>query len=304
MDTTPSNNHGSALFILAGVLAITLLLGLLPSRWFGIKQTGLGRAPLDLSSETVNDLATDTNGDGTVDWNEIIKQTFGDEIDTQTINEGQVDPQAVQQLNDPNNLTATLAKNFYLASAYIDKNGVTDDATKSTISQNLLQEVANKLTYTSYAIGDLSLDRKETSASIKLYGNKLGTLMQKAVSANLATDDLKDYKSYIDTQDSLAFKRLQAKRDAATSIASALQAMSVPLSASPLHVVLLNKVNAYATTLDNMLQVANDPVRASIAYKRYVSDTSDMLRAAGDFSTYFKTKQTVFSQKEAGYIFH
>lgn len=294
-----------SLAILGGVLVLTVAVGFLPAKWFGIQPATQKYAKIDLSSiNSIQDIVHDSNGDGKTDWNEVITQTYdGSTADIQAAKQTSIDPSAVAQLNNPNNLTGSLSKSLYLSSAYADKAGGADPQAAQTIATNLMSQEAAKITFKTYASGDLDIDTKETASSVKTYGNGLGKLITLALHARLVSDDAAYLKDFLDTKNKASYDALVNKRDVAKTIVSQMLAQKVPLSASAYHLLTLNRVSAYADTLDNILKVETDPVRSSIAFGGYVNVASEMLRSVPLLTDYFKTKAVVFSPNDAGYVF-
>lgn len=294
-----------SLLVLGGVLVLTLGVGFLPAKWFGIQPVAQKYAKIDLSSiSSIDDIVTDTNGDGKTDWNEVISQTYeGSDADLQEAKNAPVDPGALAQLNNPDNLTGSLSKSLYLSSTYIDKAGGADPQAAQTIAANLMNQEAAKITFKTYTYTDLNVDTKETASSVKAYGNGLGKLITLALHARLVTDDVAYLKDFLDTKNKASYDALVNKRDVAKTIVSQMLVQKVPLSAAAYHLLTLNRVAAYADTLDNILKVETDPVRSSIAFGSYVDVASDMLHSIPLITDYFKAKNITFSPGETGYVF-
>jgi hypothetical protein len=301
LNTSEASPQKKAFLALALVLTLTVAISFIPASWLGINPAKKKLAKIDLSNLTsVNDLAQDTNGDGVTDWNEIIAQTYdGAEVSEAA----QPDPSSVAQLNDPNNLTGSLSKNFYLASAYIQQSGVDPGGSEQDIVNNLLKSEASKIVLTAYVFQDLETDSKETPTSIKAYGNALGKIMEVAIEARLGLDDVSYLKNYVDTKSKTSLETLIDKREAANNIVSGMLTLKVPLSASAYHLLTLNRVAAYRDTMDNILKLETDPVRSAIAFDMYLKVTTDMLETARLLSNYFIAKDVTFSAKDSGYVF-
>ncbi len=303
--TTPTSSQASpekkAFIALALVLVLTVAVGFMPAQWLGINPAKRKLARIDLSNiESISDIAKDTNGDGVTDWDEIIAQTYDG-----TNGEAKVTPDtsAVAQLNDPNNLTGSLSKNFYLAATYIKQSGSENMGAERDIVSNLMKNEASKIVLTAYGFQDLETDSKETSASVKAYGNAMGKLVQLALEARLGLDDVSYLKNFVDTKNKASFEALVDKRDAANNIVSGMLTLKVPLSASAYHLLTLNRVAAYRDTMDNILKMETDPVRSAIAFDMYLNVTTSMLDSAKLFSNYFLGKNITFSSRESGYVF-
>lgn len=290
-------------FVLCAVLVLTFAIGMLPSKWFGINPVQKQYQRLDLSGLTaVEDQAQDTNNDGSISWDEVIRQTYKGNLDE--VKNIPVDEKAVKMLNDPNNLTGSLSKNMYIAETYIQNGeGVTDDQKKEIVAKLLLQE-ARKVTVKVYTVSDISVSKKaETKESIKAYGNAVGTLVTLALKNNLAFDDIDYINTYIKRKDTDSLLALQKKAEVTDEILTSLLEMSIPPSALVYHLNVVNKLSAYKGLLDNVSVLDTDPVRGSIAFNQYEEVNKNLMSAIVLLTRYFSLQDISFTAKDSGFVF-
>lgn len=287
--------------ILIGVISLTALI---PAKWFGVSPISKKTTLLDLSVlPSANEIAKDTNGDGVVSWKEIVGETLTDSSTTDSLKKTQTDPKAIERLNDPNNLTSSFSKNLYLTSAYLNKNGISDTNSEQTALNQLITEEASKITPTSYTYTDLNIAKKEDKTSIKDYGNKVAPILQAVTSKKIIAYDISSLDSFLQTKNESDLVALTRNRDHLNAILKLLQTISVPPSAIPYHILMLNRIALYRDTVENMAKAKTDPVRAKISLEQYTNNILLVLRISNQLSDYFNIQNIIFSAEEPGYMF-
>lgn len=284
------------------IAIVTLSLGFLPAKWFGIDTTTPKYKALDLTRPaSIQDLASDTNNDGEISWQELVQQTWGNKgVPTTT----EIDTATAAKLNDPNNITTSFSKNVYLTSAYLKQYGGGDPSTQQEVVARLIDEEAIKLAPKTYAYEDLTIQQAVSRSTVKAYGNAIGTIVSTGMDAGLGITDLQILKKYIDdTTDTTSLSLLKERSTTANNLLSSLQELRIPSSAAPYHLLLLNSVTAYANMMENISTIDTDPLRASIAFQTYQETTGTMMRDIVALSSYFSAEGVTFNEKDAGYIF-
>ena len=76
----------------------------------------------------------------------------------------------------------------------------------------------------------------------------------------------------------------------------------MPYSAIPYHILALNKLAAYRTTVDSFAQADTDPVRTAIVVNGYLDVTQSMVNALGSMRNYFIISKITFTPSESGYL--
>lgn len=308
MDETSSKitpRNVSPVYMLAILITLTAGVSFLPAKWFGLGPAKKEYLKIDLSAlDSVDDIADDSNGDGVVDWSEMVRQTYdGTDDDIIAAEQSEVDPIVAKQLNDPNNLTGSLSKNIYLASAYMKETGTEGAGGGQEVMKRLMAQEASKIKIQSYTLDDISIAKTENAASVKAYGNAMGVLLKKAMDIGLTVGDMELFKRFIDEKNMKAFDLLEDRRDVARFIASEMLVMQVPQSASAYHLVTLTNISTYADILENMLKIEDDPVRSALTVQSYTEAASDLLRNIPLLVEYFESKTVVFKKGEPGYVF-
>ena len=286
--------------ILIGILILTTFI---PAKWFGIKPKAhvkLDLTALDTFSQ-IGRLSLDKNKNNNPDWRDLAIENFSLEKSSST--SSIIDPSIALRLNDPNNITASLSKNLYIASAYLGENGEVDAETKQEILDGLLLEEASKLATTTYAYKDLFVAAKETKETIKAYGNNVAEIIGDVLTEKTITDDIKSVGLFASTQKPSALVSLLTNKKRVDALLFKLLNISVPASSVSYHLLALNRVADYKNTLDNLSRADTDSIRATLALKQYHDVVLLVLRLNSQFSNYFNSKNIVFTSKESGYVF-
>lgn len=291
------------------LLLITVGIGFFPAKWFGIKipdSSYSNHIRIDLSQITdPNNLASDTDKDGNITWRELIAQNA--DYSSTTLAEAKSgatpNPKVIEQLNDPNNLTASFSKNLYTAGLYLKKNGLTDpDSYQEALNQLIAQE-AKKLTPTTYSYKDIKIASTETKESLKAYGNVISPILESTISKETVTSDLVAINSFIKTGKGEDLSPLLKNKSRIDGILQKLVSISVPISGTSYHILALNRIAAYRDDLDNLSRASTDPLRSRIIVDNYANDVILILRLFNQFNEYFTVQNVIFSTKEPGYIF-
>ncbi len=299
-----NNIKSKSLTSLLILISITVISAFIPASWLGIHPAIYRDKPLDLSAITsAGEIAKDTNGDGVIDWQEVIRQTFPTSTTTDSTENTTIDKKAIAALNDAQNLTGDFSKNLYLASTYINENGGADANTQQTVLDNLISQEASKIAVTNYTYNDIKVAKTEDKTSLRAYGNNIAPILQAVVTKKIMIDDMSSVNSFIQTQKESDLSTLIKNRDRVNVLLQKLLSISVPPSAISYHILALNRIASYRDTLDNLSKAGTDPIRAKLAIEQYSQVMVMILRIPNQFSNYFNLQNIVFSTKEAGYMF-
>lgn len=278
------------------LLALTLVV---PARYVGVKS--VKRQPLTLRSpEELAVLRGDKDRNGVPDWQDLLRE----EVSSTTLNASKevIDLEAAKRrLDDPNNITASFSKNLYTANAYINKQGNLTTKEKEALATNIIKQEGAKLTFTTYEVADLNLTKTETDATRKAYGNNLGTVYKKAVSAKLTVDDITTMKKFNETKDISVLDTLTNKKILLESIIKDLLAISVPYSAASYHLLVVNSISQYKSLVENMAMVRDDPIRAALSFNAYEETLRTMSSSFVTMQNYFVIENITFTSNEPGF---
>ncbi len=301
MDDTQMTTK-KALLVLGALIVLISISLFLPAKWYGITPTKYKERGLILRND--NDLALlskDTNGNNIPDWKDLLQETIASSSQ-KTNAVVTINSEDAKRLADPNNLTASFSKNLVVAAAYAKKNGELSEAEKAELLSSLIQKEAKKIVITLYTTDDIIIAKEDTANSKKLYGNTLGALVTQAEKAKLGVEDTKVLQAFLTSKDASILEVFTVKKNTAKSILTSLLAMSVPRSAVPYHLLALNGVSVYITTLENIAEADTDPIRATIAFETYLDSLQGLFSSLQNMKSYFKEEGIIFTSREAGYI--
>ena len=288
--------------VIVGILVLLLTsTTFIPASWFGITPVIYKNAPLNLTDITTpENIAKDTNKDGIISWQEVINQNvdFGTSTNTATIDE-----QAIAQLNDPNNLTASFSKNLYLAYTYLQKTGTWDETVKQNMLQQLIAQESAKIVPTTYSLREITIASTETKESIKKYGNAIAPLINATINEKYLANDFGSINSFTQTQKESDLVSILDDKKRVDSLLQKILAISVPPSAVPYHILLLERIALYRDSLTAIGNAPNDPIRATIAIENFGNAIPLIIKMVPQLSSYFNMKNIVFSAQDTGYVF-
>ncbi|MEN9880910.1 MAG: hypothetical protein RLZZ308_93 [Candidatus Parcubacteria bacterium] len=281
---------------------LIILMFIIPGEWVGVgTSTGVTKKPLILKTkEELGLLNKDTDNNNTADWKDLLNTTTNEKVravaNTLTVTE-----EDKTRLNDKNNLTASLGKNLYTVSAYLQKNGTVSESDQQKLAEKLVTEEASRITVTTYTTTDITTTKDTTLLAKKTYGNALATLLKKANTYNLGDSDVAVIKEYLTSKDATLLDSLITKRVHIDEIITNLRTMPVPYSAVPYHMLLLNTISAYRTTIDGLSQADADPLRAYVAFSSLLTINKELITSMATVIHYFVLEKVTFTPQEAGY---
>jgi hypothetical protein len=289
------------------LITITLiaLSALVPAKWLGVVPKKQLKPKLDLSSVSyAEQVATDSNHDGVVSWGEVMNDTLKPSSSTlEELKKIPIDQKEIDNLNDPNNLTSSFAKNLYLAGAYFDKNGITDETSKQEALAKLMQDEKSKIVPTTYSYKDFNVAKAESKDSIRVYGNTVALILENIITEKSAGDDIVSINSFTKSKDVKDLIPLKNNKGRLDDVVQKLLKVSVPPSAIIFHIITINRVAAYRDLITSLSNADKDPLRATFVIENYTNTAIATLRTYLQLSDYFNGQNIIFSSKEKGYVF-
>lgn len=306
MDGTSSTDKKKLYGGLYLVLFVIILTAIIPSSL--LNPTTKKPRPfkrIDVSGiGTTSPKIRDTNADGEISWSEAISSSLADSTSTlELIKDNPIDPKAIAQLNDPNNLTGSFSKNLFLATTQLRQQGAVDEATKQKTIAYLMKQEATKINQTPYALKDLQIAQTESKSSIKAYGNAVAPLVKNILSEEVITSDLTNLALYTQSLNESDLLPIIKNRDRINVILQKLLLIKAPPSAASYHLLAINRIAFYKNTLDSFGKTAEDPVRSTLMFNSYETTLLLLARIPSRFAEYFKMQNVVFGTNEAGYLF-
>ncbi len=291
-----------ALLIVGGLISVLVVSLIMPAKWFGVTPPKSNQPTLILRDrDELAALAGDKNNNNNPDWKDLLLETTHSPVNEKN-QPVTISPEVKKRLADPNNLTASFSKNVVVASAYAKKNGTLTKVQQSELIRSLIAGEAKKIVVTSYTVDDIVIAQEDTLTTKKTYGNALGKLVKKAETANLGTGDTEILKAFMSSKDASLLEAFVVKKNVTESIIATLLKTPTPRSAVIYHLLAINNLSFYKTTLEGLAQASNDPIRASIAFDNYLGTVRGIFSALQRIDLYFKQENVTFTSTEPGYI--
>ncbi len=300
--STPTSRAIAVIIIIITLIALSVIV---PAKWLGVEPPKRTQPKLDLTNVSITkEVAIDTDNDGAISWKEIMTDTLKPTASTlEELKKIPIDQKEIDILNDPNNLTASFAKNLYLTGAYFEKNGITDEASKEQAMTSLMQAEKAKITPTTFVYKDLNVAKTESKTSIKEYGNKVASILGEITSEKTLKADVYAIATYTESKDVTALKDLVENSARMELVMKKVLALSVPPSATIYHLLLLNKLAAYGDVVKALSTADSDPLRSTFVVTDYPIIVRELIQQYDIFAKYFSSKNVTFSSKEPGYVF-
>ncbi len=288
------------------VVTLVALSVLMPSSWLGGSSPKKSKkVTIDVSGiKSKKAAAEDLNNDGQITWKEVVEETLPmSEQTKENLKDEKVDSKLIDELNDPNNLTASFSRNLYLSASYLEKNGMTDESSQKAVAEKLMLEESSKIRPTIYTYSDIKVAKNESKESIQAYGNTMATILDSIITKKIITDEISSLEKFAETKDTSLITPFKTNKKRLDGIVNRLITMEVPPSSVIYHTLALNRIAAHRDLIANISLLESDPLRSSLAVTNYIETSRGVIALFEKFSTYFNVQNITFSQKNPGYVF-
>jgi hypothetical protein len=289
-----------AIVVIGSVVFLMVLLFVVPADSVGLKRPNQKKLILK-SSEELAVLQGDADKNGTPDWRDMLINNMSPTLKEEA-SKAVVTNSSKKNLEDPNNLTSSFAKNIYTSSVYVSQKGNLTQAQQEELGAKIAQEASSKLVFTTYSLNDLHIIKDDSQNAIKKYGNELGTIYTKTSSGNITRDDIAIIEAYNVNKDASVLEAFVVKKNVLETAITSLLALPVPTPVASYHLRLINKLSDYKIIIDNLSQLDTDPVRALIAFDSYLPVIKSLSSSFSGMQGYMKSEGITFSSSESGYI--
>ena len=194
-----------------------------------------------------------------------------------------VDPYSPSQIGD--NVAATLADDYALLKANGTYSATTAAQSAKTLGENLKADVS----YKTYAATDIPTSRDTSYAGMLAYRASLQTSLAPLLKNKTPEIDMLTH--YVQTNDPTYLTQLRQAADNYTLAAAASAQITVPADAVTVQIGILNAMQEFAATLDQMAASANDPFTEATLINTYMQAQSDMFTSFNNLYAYYKSKQ-------------
>ncbi len=289
-----------ALFVVGSLVAFAVFTLILPAKYVGVTPVKKPTLVLETQEDFVA-LQEDANNNNIPDWKDLLNRTMSTTTKTEIDKAAPVDTATKKRLDDSNNITASFSKNIYTASMYATDKKLSEEE-QGALADKLLASEGSKMTFKEYTVEDLSLTKVETDASKKAYINALAITYKKAIAAKITANDIETIKAFNVKGDTTVLKSLIVKKNILETIIKDLLATTAPYSAAPYHLLIINSISKYKSVLENIAQVEEDPLRATLALNAYTTSVTELYTALRSLQPYIAIENIQFTTKDPGFI--
>ncbi|MDD4989187.1 MAG: hypothetical protein PHV42_02050 [Candidatus Pacebacteria bacterium] len=254
----------------------------------------------------------DTDGDGTPDGEEVKEgrdPTIPNTAPTgttpnDTITKAVAIKKIIENSGDENlNATDKLSRAFlaeYLGTK--PSSGVMSDADKSALIGTLAANSITQSTYKHHDSTELKILEDGSQAAIKNYGNILGKIIITNTRAKLE-NETSILQSALTSGDKTILSGLDPIIARYRTIIEQGMKISIPPTATVLHLNFINALTDLAESINNMKVVFEDPLTTLNSLSAYSRAEIELEQSIRDLNDYFQKNGVVFSKNEYGYTF-
>ncbi len=297
------------IFVLLGV-CITLLT---PTSWFapkGESTNQISELIVDTKTGQVYAPNEDPDADGIPNWEEALRGTNPKEKDVRPAPVLQVSEEDRAILNDPENLTANLAKNTFATARYatLAQNEPLSQEESRSISTQLLAESTANFKFKQKTLEAINIKKNMSLKEIRSLGNTIASTTVNLIAAHIKTDEivlLNEIASAKELTDSVtkAEKALINKASAIDAHIEMLTSLPVPESMRLAHLNFINALMVYSETLRIFANFRKDAVKTSIALNVYKTTVQEGFNALYGYASHFESYKIAYLPNEPGFIF-
>jgi hypothetical protein len=189
---------------------------------------------------------------------------------------------------DPAVISDNVASKLAADYARMQQSGNYTAEQRAQVAQSLGANLKATVTYKSYTVSDIPTDTDTSYARMLTYRGDLQTsfaplLLNKSPELDMLT-------KYAQTSDPTYLHELTAAANNYTSAAQKTSRVTVPIDAVTIQVNLLNAMQEFAATLNQMAISANDPFVEATLLNTYMKAQQNMFGSFNDLYTYYKSK--------------
>lgn len=207
---------------------------------------------------------TDTDGDGTPDWEEELQAATlraakdAPEIDIENASGTQ------------DTLTAAFARSFF--ESYLTEGGASGDSlAQEALIAGAMSDLAQNAEDDPITLNDIITGSDDTAA-LREYGNRIAAAVSKN-SADLGTENEADiFIRYAETNSEEDKQALEAIRNSYAALLSETLLIAAPPQLIHEHLALVNAYQAIRNDITGMIETHADPLHALLRLQRYQSD--------------------------------
>lgn len=218
------------------------------------------------------------------DWQTQMAQLALDQIDTESSSSA-----PVATSTDPlTNLGDLIAQQFVGAYVAFQRNGAYTDAKARQIGTQIGHDLKAPSRYAPHSQNELSTVSDTSLTRVLTYRSH----MREAL-APLITDaepEFAMFARYIETKDRDKLTEISSAAERYKIAETAALKVSVPEDAAAAHIRVVNSLGGYASTLDDLVRFADDPIVSLAILRTYNDNEQEMLYAFDALGAYYVQK--------------
>jgi hypothetical protein len=279
---------------IGGALTLGVLI-VLGAFILGNKTTEVGEAKLQVADAHTYIEPTDSDGDGTPDWEEDFSAKVFEAITAPTSTAAEA-----EAYEPPTTFTGKFAEAFF--TDYME--GKMEGADTSNSAEFINQAVAAIETNTkSKLYSGLDIEMiPDTDASIRDYGNAIGEILVRYPATH--ENEMEILKRATEKNDPEILTALEPIRTIYENYVEDTLNVHVPRSLAKEHLDLLNAYEAVRTDINAMEQMFTDPLYSLARVKRYQDDAAGMYFALQQILLRLEEHGVVYSKDEQGAVLY
>lgn len=170
----------------------------------------------------------------------------------------------------------------------LQEDGEYSTTTGENIATSIGMGLSAPVSYTPIDASDVSTTPDTSYNAMMQYRSELQTTLKPLL--NNTTPEYEIFGMYVETQQQTYLDQLQAAAANYAEAASSTAALTVPADAVSVQLGLVNSMNEFAATLDDMADHASDPIASSVLLENYNEAENDVLTAFQNLVTYEQSK--------------
>lgn len=235
---------------------------------------------------------TDTDGDGTLDGDEIgrgrdPRKAGPDDVLEENFEIGEQQYFEPSTSTDP---TEALAKNFFTEYLALKKEGDFNPANQQELVQNLVDSAPSGNEPRKYTLSDLRLIQNPADADRRTYQDQLDHTLRQLLS--LRGNELIMFRLILEQNRTEYLSRLESTANTYDTVRNEMLDLAVPADIGKDHLAIINGLSQMEFIVRTFLAYREDPMSSIAALKRYEPTRQSVRKATENLVAYF-TKHNI-----------
>ena len=249
----------------------------------------------------------DTDGDGTRDGDEALGGRDptvagpNDKIERSTAPA----PKGVSEGgSDDGSATGALGKELLSQYFAVKRSGGTvDEETTKRLVEGSLESISGARVVRTFTTADIIIADSDSKRAIRDYGNTMGAIVTRYSPGAGSENVITIFTRALMSDDKAELTKLDPLIAGYRAVRDGALATPVPLSASVLHLRMVNALERYSVALSGLRGLFADPLLALLALNTVQKDAPALLQVIQDIERFFRERSIEYARGEDGYAF-